>query len=129
MGHTSFGGIHWVILNLVVAVGDRTLQRLMLAKDQSPVDISKTGITLLNNLLGLIPVCVVIWLKGEFHQAGAAFAGLDAKGILWICLSCVVGSGISYTGIWTQSLISAASFLVRINSNKFAIIFLDAFVL
>jgi len=33
--------------------------------------------------------------------------------------------GISYTGIWAQSLISATSFLVLVNANKFVIIFLE----
>merc|ERR1712014_79733 len=37
--------------------------------------------------------------------------------------------GISYTGIWVQSLISATSFLVLVNANKFAIIFLEAYIL
>lgn len=34
--------------------------------------------------------------------------------------------GISYTGIWAQSLISATSFLILINVNKFAIIGIEA---
>ena len=42
-------------------------------------------------------------------------------------MSCLVGFGISYTGIWVQSMISAASFLVLVNANKFAIIIFGAF--
>ena len=35
-------GLGWVLLNSVIAVGDRLMQRLLLSKDQQPVDISKS---------------------------------------------------------------------------------------
>lgn len=126
-GGGNLDGIGWVILNVFFAIGDRLLQRLMLAKDQRPVDISKTGLTLLNNLLGLVPLVIVMALKGEFGEIPGAFARLNNVGMMWVGLSCVVGIGISYTGIWAQSLISATSFLVLVNVNKFAIVFLEAF--
>merc|ERR1719387_984331 len=66
-------------------------------------------------------------LKNEFAEIPGAFANLDKMGALWLVLSCVVGIGISYTGIWAQSLISATSFLVLVNVNKFVIIFIEAF--
>jgi len=126
---SSLGGIGWVFLNIFFAVGDRLLQRLMLAKDQNPVDISKTGITLLNNLEGMLPLIVVMGIKNEFAEIPAAIAALSVMGYVWVTLSCVVGVGISYTGIWAQSLISATSFLVLVNANKFVIIFVEAFCL
>merc|ERR1719382_2313725 len=100
MQETHLTGIGWVFLNIFFAVGDRLLQRLMLAKDQHPVDISKTGITLLNNLEGLVPLVVVMAIKNEFVEIPSAFAHLDKMGIIWVVLSCVVSIGISYTGIW-----------------------------
>lgn len=39
----SSQGIGWVLLNSGIAVADRLLQRLLLSKDQRPVDISKSG--------------------------------------------------------------------------------------
>lgn len=126
-GGGSLNGIGWVFLNIFFAVGDRLLQRLMLAKDQAPVDISKTGLTLLNNLEGLIPLIVVMAIKNEFEEIPGAFANLDKMGTVCVTLSCIVGIGISYTGIWAQSLISATSFLVLVNVNKFVIIFIEAF--
>jgi hypothetical protein len=126
-GGGNLDGIGWVVLNVFFAVGDRLLQRLMLAQDQRPVDISKTGLTLLNNLEGLVPLVLVMVLKNEFAEIPSAFANLDRMGIMWVSLSCVVGIGISYTGIWAQSLISATSFLVLVNVNKFVIIFVEAF--
>jgi len=126
---SGMGGIGWVFLNIFFAVGDRLLQRLMLAKDQNPVDISKTGITLLNNLEGMLPLVVVMGIKNEFAEIPAALGELSVMGYVWVIASCVVGVAISYTGIWAQSLISATSFLVLVNANKFVIIFVEAFCL
>merc|ERR1740120_419198 len=129
MNKSGMSGIGWVFLNIFFAVGDRLLQRLMLAKDQNPVDISKTGITLLNNLEGMVPLIVVMAIKSEFSEIPEAVQTLSAAGYVWVILSCVVGVGISYTGIWAQGLISATSFLVLVNANKFVIIFIEAFCL
>mmetsp|Transcript_24644 Transcript_24644/g.70916 ORF Transcript_24644/g.70916 Transcript_24644/m.70916 type:complete len:319 (+) Transcript_24644:108-1064(+) len=127
MPKSHWGGVGWVFLNVAFSIGDRLLQRLMLAKDQYPVDISKTGVTLLNNIEGLVPLVIVAWIKHEFHHIGPAFQQLDTLGIIWVVASCIVGVGISYCGVWAQSLISATSFLVLVNANKFVIIFVEAF--
>jgi len=129
MPKSHWSGVGWVFLNIFFAVGDRLLQRLFLAKDQSPVDISKTGVTLLNNIEGMVPLLIVAWIKNEFHEIGPAFSALDTMGIIWVVASCVVGVGISYCGIWAQSMISATSFLVLVNANKFVIIFVEAFAM
>lgn len=126
---SDFAGIGWVVLNNFFAIGDRLLQRLMLSSDQNPVDISKTSVTLLNNLLGMGPLLVVAFFMNEFSRVSSTFSSLDRLGALCVGMSCLVGIGISYTGIWVQSMISAASFLVLVNANKFAIIILEAFVM
>eukprot|EP00930_Biecheleria_cincta_P076246 TRINITY_DN6345_c0_g2_i2.p1 TRINITY_DN6345_c0_g2~~TRINITY_DN6345_c0_g2_i2.p1 ORF type:complete len:351 (-),score=65.48 TRINITY_DN6345_c0_g2_i2:146-1153(-) len=129
MDRSNLLGVQWVILNTVFAIADRLLQRLMLAKDQNPVDISKTGVTLLNNALGMIPLLIVAVCTGELTKAPAAFTALSSTGFFWVGMSCVVGLGISYTGIWAQSLISATSFLVLVNANKFFIVFIEAYLM
>jgi len=129
MPQENWVGAEWVLLNMLLSVGDRLLQRLMLAKDQRPVDISMTGVTLLNNLMGMVPLVVMAWLNGEFSKAPAAFAELNTVGWGWLLASCVVGAGISYCGIWAQSMITATSFLVLVNANKFVIIFLEVSIL
>jgi len=122
-------GIEWALLNNFLAVGDRLMQRYMLAKDQSPVDISKSGCTLLNNLFGLLPLAIAALCLQEYREVPQAIAALDAWGYTWVLLSCVVGCCISYTGVWVQSLISATSFMVLVNANKFLIIFLEVLVM
>mmetsp|Transcript_75652 Transcript_75652/g.162257 ORF Transcript_75652/g.162257 Transcript_75652/m.162257 type:complete len:346 (+) Transcript_75652:67-1104(+) len=129
MDRSRMAGVGWALLNNFLAIGDRLLQRLMLGSDQDPVDISKTGVTLLNNLLGCVPLLIAAFFTSEFGKIPAAVADLDTVGVTWVVCSCLVGVGISYTGIWVQSLISATSFLVLVNANKFAIIFIEAFVM
>jgi len=129
MPRSDMSGIGWVILNNLFAICDRLLQRLMLAKDQDPVDISMTGVTFLNNFLGMFPVAIVAALTGEYSKVPAAFQALTPTGGSIVVASCIVGIAISYTGVWVQSQISAASFLVLVNANKFVIIIAEAAIL
>eukprot|EP00931_Biecheleriopsis_adriatica_P008412 TRINITY_DN109600_c0_g1_i1.p1 TRINITY_DN109600_c0_g1~~TRINITY_DN109600_c0_g1_i1.p1 ORF type:complete len:344 (-),score=66.01 TRINITY_DN109600_c0_g1_i1:92-1027(-) len=122
---TNWQGIMWVIVNSMVAVGDRCIQRLLLA--ENPVDMSKTSCTFANNFLGAIPALIAAYAVGEFSGVPAALAKLSSLDKLIIVITCVIGLGISYCGIWAQSLISATSFLVMVNANKFVIIFIEAF--
>jgi len=129
MPSSEHGAIGWLLLNNFFAIGDRLLQRYMLAKDQNPVDISKTGLTFLNNSLAMIPLLFFAVYLGEFKELVSTVGSLNHMSLCWVCLSCIVSVGISYTGIWAQSLITATSFLVLINANKFFIIFLETFVM
>jgi len=125
MPNSHWSGVQWAVANIFFATVDRLLQRLMLAKDQCPVDMSKTAITLVNNFAGALLLILAAWLHGELGGFASAFAAMDIRGGIAVAWSCIVGVGISYTGIWAQSLISATSFLVLSNANKFVIIFLE----
>lgn len=127
--NTSYAAIGWVALNSMLACAERLLQRLMLSKDQSPVDISKTGVSLLNNLLGTLPLLGVAWCLHEPQELRTVMAKMHMLDYLWLVLSCLVGVGISFSAIWAQSLISATSMLVLTNSNKFIVIILELFVM
>lgn len=129
MDPSDLSAIFWLALNNFFAIGDRLLQRLMLAKDQNPVDMSKTAITFVNNVGGALVLLIAMALHGEYSQMGSTFAALSGNDYFWVIASCIVSVGISYTGIWAQSLISATSFLVLVNANKFFIIFLEAFIM
>jgi len=127
--NNSIQGVGWVMLNNLLALCDRLLQRLMLAPDQRPVDISKTGCTLLNNSLGMFPLLVVAAISGEFSKVGGALAQLNGVGCVWVTASCLVGAGISYAGIWVQSMITATTFLVLVNTSKFIIIIFESYIM
>jgi len=122
-------GVGWVILNTMVSVVERCLQRYLLSKDQNPVDISKTSCTLINNLFGSVPMLIAAYATGEIVHAQAAAANMSFLTMLYVGFSCVIGLGISYTGVWAQSLISATTFLVLANANKIVVIGIEAFVM
>jgi len=124
---SDLSGIPWIVVNLALGVGDRLMHRLMLGADQHPVDISLTGTTLINNLAGAILIMGLAFVKGEFSELPAAWALLDTPSVMWILSTGVVGCGISFVGMWTQKLVSATSFIVLQNVNKFAIIFVEAY--
>jgi len=121
--------IGWVALNSLLACAERLLQRLMLSKDQAPVDISKTGVSMLNNLLGVVPILLVGYYVGEPALLRGDIAVMTHLDMFWIFLSCVVAVGISFTAIWVQSLVSATSMLVLTNSNKFIVILLEIYAM
>merc|ERR1719150_2141145 len=100
MPSSDWTGVHWAVANIFFAVSDRLLQRLMLAKDQCPVDMSKTAITLVNNLAGALLLIIAAWLHGELGDVASAFTAMDFWGGMTVASSCIVGVGISYTGIW-----------------------------
>lgn len=121
----SMYGVLWVILNNVFVIGDRLLQRLMLDKKQAPVDVSTASCTVINNLAGAIIMLIFAVGTHEFARVPEVVSGLDAyKGSI-IGLTCVVGVGIAYAGVWLQSLISATSFLVLATANKFTVILIE----
>jgi len=124
-----FSGLPWIIFNMLLAVADRLVQRSMLAQDQAPVDISLSGVTLLNNLWGCMFMLIAAVVLGELQELPVLLKSLGSEHVIWILCSCFVGTCISFTGIFVQKRISATSFLVLINVNKFGIIFLEAFVM
>jgi len=126
---TTRWAIGFVALNSLLACAERLLQRLMLSKDQAPVDISKTGVSLLNNLLGLGPILAAGFYLGEHTKWSEVAVHMSQMDMFWVGMSCMVAVGISFTAIWAQSLISATSMLVLTNSNKFAVILLEIFVM
>ena len=139
----SLRGAPWVLLNVAFSVLTRVLQRRMLNPEGDPVDISKTGCTLINNLLGLLPILFTAYLGQEFREVPEHLANLHSRSYLLIALSCFVGMGISYTNIWCQSMISATSMcldekhccqlgalrLILINFNRFLVITVEATLL
>ena len=75
--HENWQGIGWIFLSNGIAVVDRLLRRLLLSKDQHPVDISKTGTTLINNYVGMLPVGLADYMRGEVEQFPAVYAKLS----------------------------------------------------
>lgn len=113
-------GFFWMLVNMTFAVMDRLAQRHMLAR--RPVDISKKGLLLLNNSVGALFLIILALAMGEVGMVRHAVENMSGLDGFSVVISCVVGMCIGYAGIATQALVSATSFMVLTNVNKFVVI-------
>lgn len=120
-------GLAAICLNMAFAVLERLMQRHLMA--QSPVDISKPGMMLLNNACGLLPCGVLLMTYREHERWRAVFGDLTTGGVALVLISCVNGLAISYAGLRVQQLVTATSFMVLTNVNKFAVVLFGVLVL
>lgn len=130
-------GLTAIGVNIVFAVLERILQRYLLA--QEPVDLSKPGMMLLNNAVGIAINGVLLVAFGEAWSAGAAGGEPPALGsVLWgltlgqwgvVAASCANGVAISYAGLRVQQLVTATTFMVLTNANKLIVILYGAVAL
>ena len=104
-------GLGLLLLNMVVASLERLLQRRLLAVEV--VDVSKPGMMLLNNGIGFVLTAVVAaFVPGEYDRLGRVFTENADNRALYVSASAVVAVGISSTGLWVQSHVTATTFMV-----------------
>jgi len=116
-------GLLCMLLNMVAAVVERLAQRRLIAVE--PVDLSKMVLVLINNA-GAIPfVALLLWPTHEpqdWHTMSAD--EVDSwTAYFFLVLSCLTGVAIGWAGVNVQYYLTATSFLVLINLNKFIVIF------
>merc|ERR1719272_1412942 len=123
----SLIGLICMLINMVSAVGERIVERRLLAVDPV-VDASKMALVLLTNLGGLFYVTFLLIPTQEtsdwdslVHTDEGAPRPMYQFALLG--LSCVAGVAIGYAGINAQRHLTATSFLVVGNVNKFVVIF------
>jgi len=117
--HFSPLGMGYMALNMVAAVLERLLQRKMIAVE--PIDVSKGGMMLLNNAISLVPMSGLLLYFGEQHKWAMLRHVTLADGAL-LLFSCVNAVGISYAGINAQAYVTATTFMVLSNVNKFVVV-------
>lgn len=124
-------GVVFLLLNLFISVTDRSVARYYLST--VPLDISKTGLLLLNNAIALVPVTLLILstesLPTLAHELPVIAAGLSHWAWANLLFSCVAGMGIGYTGFMLQSHVTASTFLVVTIANKAIVILIDGVAL
>lgn len=113
----SLKGFLWMLLNMGSAVVERLAQRWMIAVE--PIDVSKTGMMLLNNAIGALLLVPLLIPFGEARQLGSLLH-LGLWEMTLLLLSCCVGMSISYAGINVQKHLTATAMLVLNNSCKCA---------
>lgn len=124
--HFSPVGMAYMGLNMVSAVLERLLQRKMIAVE--PIDVSKGGMMLLNNAFALVPMGALLVFFGEHHK-WARLRSLTVMDGALLFVSCINAVGISYAGINAQGYVSATTFMVLSNLNKFVVVAFGMIVL
>jgi drug/metabolite transporter (DMT)-like permease len=116
--HSEVLGIVLLVVNMIFAMSDRLVQRRFLGV--KPLDISKTGMMLLNNSVGLLPQIPMLLIFDEIPQWQSRLAPSAHSPLTWtaLAMSCVVGICIGWTAMNAQRHISATSFMVLGNVNK-----------
>ena len=116
-------GIALCTLNLLFAMFERLYQRRMIALQ--PVDISKTGMLLLNNFGAVLPVTILFCVPGlnqepvEWRERWSSAGFFD---YILLLLSGVCGIAIGWTGINVQQYVTATTFLMITNLNKIVVV-------
>jgi drug/metabolite transporter (DMT)-like permease len=113
---------------MVIAMFERLYQRKMIAVE--PIDVSKTGMLLLNNGISILPTTILfllpIWDPPEYTNFGK-FASSNAGDYVMLFLSCVCGVAIGWTAINAQQYVTATTMLVVTNMNKIVVVIYGMF--
>eukprot|EP00304_Pavlova_gyrans_P015894 CAMPEP_0206034154 /NCGR_PEP_ID=MMETSP1466-20131121/1159_1 /ASSEMBLY_ACC=CAM_ASM_001126 /TAXON_ID=44452 /ORGANISM="Pavlova gyrans, Strain CCMP608" /LENGTH=245 /DNA_ID=CAMNT_0053408415 /DNA_START=39 /DNA_END=773 /DNA_ORIENTATION=+ len=116
----SIAAVAAITVNMAFAVVERLMQRHLMSN--SPVELSKPTMMLLNNGIGALPCVALACLWGEHAKWKGVFGTIDVTSVLLLILSCVIGLAISYAGLRLQQKVAATTFMVITNVNKFAVI-------
>jgi len=121
-------GILLMLLNLVVALFERLFQRRLIAIE--PVDLSKTGMLLLNNAGAILPVSALLLIPGQLHETDIVELHWNAERTpdhyAVLVASCVTGVAIGWTAINAQHYVTATTMLVITNLNKVVVVIIGA---
>jgi len=117
----SWIGLGVVLLNTLLAVVDRIIQRRLLVSECEGLPLS--ACMTLNNSLGMLPTFAMAIAMHEVqtipaHQA----AWTDPATLLLIGLSGLMGMGIGFFGLMCQKAMTAASFQVLQNLGKIIVV-------
>jgi len=116
-------GLTLMVANMLFAITERLYQRKMIAVE--PIDVSKTGMLLLNNGLSVLPTTLLFCIPPfeeykTFDRFGTAYSNDNDYFMLF--LSCVCGVAIGYTAINAQQYVTATTMLVVTNMNKIVVV-------
>jgi drug/metabolite transporter (DMT)-like permease len=117
----SFIGLCIIILNTLLAIFDRVLQRRLLVEECK--DLPLQACMVINNSLGMLPTFALAWATSEFGTISANAANwTDPAVIALLIMSGFMGLGIGIFGLMCQKAMSATSFQVLQNSSKVVVI-------
>jgi GDP-mannose transporter len=102
----GFSAYKWVCLNLAGIVFEMTYGKKLISGVQfrSPV----WGATFYTNALALLPMLATAVTAGEAGRLSSTV--VDLRATCWLCVSCVIGVGISWSGWNCRSHVSATAY-------------------
>jgi len=104
--------VWWSVLVFQLTYGKFLVSGLKNASLWTPV--------LYTNTLAIVPTLLLTLTAGEFDRLHVIHGHRRAHmALVWLLLSCMIGTGISWAGFWCQSLVSATTYTVVGVMNKF----------
>jgi len=123
----SWIGLAVVLLNTLLAITDRLIQRRLLVSECTDLPLSTCMV--LNNSLGMIPTLAIAMATNEVQTIPAHHtAWTDPATLSLISLSGLMGLGIGFYGLMCQKAMTATSFQVLQNLAKVVLVFAGVFV-
>jgi len=118
----SWIGLAVVLLNTLLAVVDRLIQRRLLVSECK--DLPLSACMTLNNSVGMLPTFAIAMAMHEVQSIPAHQAAwTDPATLFLIGLSALMGTGIGYYGLMCQKAMTATSFQVLQNLTKIVLVF------
>jgi drug/metabolite transporter (DMT)-like permease len=111
------------VVNLLVAIFERLYQRKLIAVQ--PVDISKSGMLMLNNIGGVLPVTLLLYVPGLDDEPAlwrTRWTTADSGDFFMLFVSGVCGIAIGWTAINVQKHVTATTMLLITNLNKIVVV-------
>jgi drug/metabolite transporter (DMT)-like permease len=123
---TTHTGLVWILVNCVVSVIHRVLERYMLTSDMK---LSFEAMTLINNVIPLVPVGALAWATGEVQQ-WPEYAHLMREPMALAVLACsgIVGLCLGQSSIILQKCVTATTMMTLQTTNKLVIIVAAMFI-
>jgi len=123
----SWIGLAVVLLNTLLAITDRLIQRRLLVSECTDLPLSTCMV--LNNSLGMIPTFAIAMATNEVQTIPAHHtAWTDPATLSLISLSGLMGLGIGFYGLMCQKAMTATSFQVLQNLTKVVLVFAGIYV-
>jgi drug/metabolite transporter (DMT)-like permease len=117
----SWFGLLLVVVNTLIAILDRLLQRRLLVEECK--DLPASACCVISNTIGLIPSLLLAGFSHEFKEVtGHVENWMDPGVILLLIMSGFMGIGIGLFGLMCQKTMSATSFMVLQNMSKVGVV-------
>mmetsp|Transcript_145953 Transcript_145953/g.254679 ORF Transcript_145953/g.254679 Transcript_145953/m.254679 type:complete len:384 (-) Transcript_145953:113-1264(-) len=119
----SWIGIGLVLVNSLLAIFDRLLQRRLLVLECK--DLPLSACMTINNTLGVFPSLVLAGVMHEYKGfVTNAAVWTDPAVVVLLLLSGFMGLGIGFFGLMCQKAMTATSFQVLQNMSKVVVVFI-----